>query len=501
MANEKESRSSLKYGSAKRSVVEAQEEKNNKKFRRNTILVVAAIVVLLVASLLINSSIFYTRTNAVTIGDTKYSPAEVSYFFKTTANQVYNRLYQQLGSLASYYMDLNTPLSEQMYSDTQTWADVVLENTLDNMQSVTVYNDAAKKEGRALSEAGRANVDSDVAEMSAAATTNGYSSLDKFLAAYFCKGMTEDLYTELLEKSYLAAEYSEALSASMTYTAEDLSAYYDAHAEEFDAYDYYVYSIGTASAKFEDLDDEAKKEAAHEAAEKIASAASVDEFLALVNEFNGSETTVSMTRNAFDSVVSTYEEWLSDASRKAGDTTVIDTDTNSSALYYVGIDNNDYNVVDMRHILVNAIADENGEYTDEALENAKARAEELLAEWQADPTEEHFSDMANMYSDDGGSNTNGGLYTAIAKNDMVAEINDFLFADGRQVGDTAVVYGSNGSYAGYHVVYYAAVGENLRDLLADNYMRSDDTEAAYEAMKGSNYEVSTGSGMKYANIA
>ena len=47
--------------------------------------------------------------------------------------------------------------------------------------------------------------------------------------------------------------------------------------------------------------------------------------------------------------------------------------------------------------------------TQEALDAAKAEAEDILAQWEAgDKTAESFGALAEEYSDDPGSNTNGG---------------------------------------------------------------------------------------------
>ena len=118
-----------------------------------------------------------------------------------------------------------------------------------------------------------------------------------------------------------------------------------------------------------------------------------------------------------------------------------------------------YPSIDVRHILVMAEQDENGEFTDEAKEASRARAEEILNEWLAgEATEESFAALAEQYSEDPGSSSNGGLYTFVQPGQMVQEFNDFCFAEERQPGDSGIVYGTNGSYAGYHVMYF--VGES-----------------------------------------
>lgn len=119
-----------------------------------------------------------------------------------------------------------------------------------------------------------------------------------------------------------------------------------------------------------------------------------------------------------------------------------------------------YPGVNVRHILVKAVAGEDGTYSDEAKAEAQAKAEEILAEFEAgDKTEESFAALAEQYSEDDGSNTNGGLYENVLAGQMVTEFNDFCFAEGRQAGDTGIVYGDNGYYCGYHVMYFSGEGD------------------------------------------
>ena len=144
--------------------------------------------------------------------------------------------------------------------------------------------------------------------------------------------------------------------------------------------------------------------------------------------------------------------------------------------------------VDARHILIQV--DETDLDTESAtyeadLEarkaEAKAQAEELLAQWQAgDATEDSFAQLANENSSDSGSNTNGGLYEQIVVGSMVEEFNDWCFDASRKPGDTGIVYGDNGSYKGYHIMYF--VGTDTADwkTQAQNQLLSSDYSAWYE---------------------
>ena len=87
--------------------------------------------------------------------------------------------------------------------------------------------------------------------------------------------------------------------------------------------------------------------------------------------------------------------------------------------------------------------------------DAKAIAEDLLAEWQnGEATEESFAELAMRESTDG-SKYDGGLYTKVIQGDMVDAFNDWCFDPSRQPGDTGIVE----TQYGYHVMYF--VGEDI----------------------------------------
>ena len=111
------------------------------------------------------------------------------------------------------------------------------------------------------------------------------------------------------------------------------------------------------------------------------------------------------------------------------------------------------NNVSVRHILITPEGEQDettGDYPEEAWEAAKEKADELYALWQEDPTEDNFSTLANENSDDGGSNTTGGLYENFDTDDMVEEFSDWAFDSGRVYGDTGIVKTSYG----YHIMFF-----------------------------------------------
>ena len=186
------------------------------------------------------------------------------------------------------------------------------------------------------------------------------------------------------------------------------------------------------------------------------------------------------------SAMAIYKDWV--MSRPAvGEASVqaTDSETGFYVVAFIDYSDNDYNMAQVRHILVKAEADENGEYTEQAKAQALSRAQELLEQWKSgEATEESFAQLATEHSEDAGSSANGGLYDNVMKRQMVEEFDAFCFG-GHKSGDTAIVYGESDSYAGYHVMYYVGEGENARDYIAANDMRNADVQTWMEELVSS----------------
>ena len=494
----------------KKAAAAAEEAKKNKKFYRNCIIFVVVLAILVAASAFITSDYKTTKTTAIEIGDTKYSPAEFSYYYRSLVSTTYAELAQSYGDLAAYMLNTGTSLEEQtaMYGDgTESWAQYFYDEAIVSMTNATVLYDAAIAEGYTLDEEANASIDEDIEYYRQTALSNGYETLDAFLALNFCEGFDEEMLREVAEKQYLAAAYSSDLDASFSYTEDEKEAYYGEHKDTFDFVKYHIYFVGTSLEQFSELADEEKSAAAHEAAEAIIDAASGAQFVKNVQNFvpeaskaSYEDETATLGIAQGGNLADAYKDWLLDSARAEGDTTVIDIDGGSYALMFLSRNDNHYNLVDVRHILISAEADENGAFTEEALAEAKAEAERIYALWQEDPTEDNFAALAAEYSMDDGSKANGGLYREVYQDYMVEEFNDFLFNEGNKPGDTGIVYGTNGNYAGYHVMYYSADGELFSSALAEASLRAEDYNAVVSE-KAESYEIVIGDGMKNVNLA
>lgn len=126
--------------------------------------------------------------------------------------------------------------------------------------------------------------------------------------------------------------------------------------------------------------------------------------------------------------------------------------------------------VNVRHILVypegaDSATIRTETFSEEAWAAGEAKANEIYELYLAgDLTEESFAALANEHSADGGSNTNGGLYTEVEQGRMVPEFDAWCFDPARKPGDTAVVKTS----LGFHVMYFSG-----SRVLYPDYARQD----------------------------
>ena len=494
-------------GTDKKTLAQEKEAREKAKSNRRWTLGTIAVVLVVALVLLLNSGIVYKMT-AFTVGGKNYNTAEVNYRY---ANQYYS-FANQYGSYASLF-GLDTSggirgLDKQPCSmiDGGTWKDYFLDSARQEMIHATILGKYAADNGISLNDEDYAQIDSAFEGLEEQAKSLGYASGDHMLAANYGTGVNQKLIHTAYEESMLASKAAKALTDSFTYTDAQLEEKYLSYEGANDFFDYaYCYvsaervettdADGNTSSNVTDETVAAAAEKASAIADTYKKAAGDSPAARLINAAASEDQSGSQQTHVQGSSVPAAD-WMLDASRKSGDVTVYPDENGCYVVVYLSRDDNNYNTVNVRHILVKAEADADGNYTDEAKAAAKARAEEILAEFESgDKTEDNFAALANEYSEDTGSNTNGGLYENVAKGQMVEEFDAFCF-DSHKPGDTGIVYGESGSYAGYHVMYYVGEGMRYCDYIADSDLRNTDAEAWIEAAAEANPS-KDGFGMKF----
>ena len=512
-SQDKKKRTQQRAEGTERRQVAAQKESAEKKKERIRWTLGGILVALLIIGILVgNSSLFY-RQSALKVGDETFSAAQVNYY----ANTAYQNWYSQYGSMMQYMgLDQTQPIKSQPYSmgdEYETWGDYFIANAKESIKQIVAMSEAAKAEGMELTEDELNSIDEQIEQIKSSAKDSGFGSGAKYLQALFGQGVTENLVRQEMQRSMLASDYATAKQESFTYTADELSKEYKAHANDYDVFNgmYYYVAAETVEVEGEGEDAEPTQETTEETmaeakkvADEIEKAVAeadakdkADAFTKAVAELGEpvaetdsegnetGETTPAEPQKMEDLVGSSlgyqaFAEWMQDAARKAGDSTVYEQEDSG---YYVVLfqsrETEDYNTVNVRHILVRPVdADGDSAISDEEKAVAEATMNDIKAKWEAgEQTEDAFAALANEYSEDPGSNSNGGLYENVYKNQMVEEFNDFCFADGRKAGDVDVVYNEN---TGYHLIYFVGEGMAYTDYVAQNLLRSEDFSAWQE---------------------
>ena len=436
----------IEAGTDKRTKAAAEEAAKRRK-TNITYTVVAVILVIFFAFIFTYNSTFPTRhTTAVTIDGEEYTAAQLNYYY----SNAYTNFYNNYGAYISYglFFDTSTSLGDQMYAEDVTWRDFFIQSAVDNMTQIQILNDAAEAAGFTLSEEDQASYESTIESLENSWADLGYSSLKQYLNINFGKGVDMDMVKEELYRTQVASAYSQYLYDSYSYTSEELAAYYAEHADENDVISY-VYAV--------DYDGVMDTDAA------AAELNGTDE-LTFTSYMETNYPDVSVSSLSYDgqNLPTGYSEWLLDAARVPGDATAVEVEGYNYVVMFLDRNTNDYHPADFRHILVKAEdTDGDGAFSEEEIAAAAEEAQAIYDEWKAGAaTEDSFAELANTYSDDGGSNTTGGLYESVS--------------EARQPGDTEVISYDGSNYTGTHVVFY--VGEDdapYSETLADTAMRTD----------------------------
>ena len=497
-------------------------QKEAKKTNLYTIAFVVVMAAILVVAIVVGvnqtitaNGIREKNTVALTVGDHEISNAELNYFYIDAVNNFYS----SYGSYASMFgLDVTKPLDEQVVDEETglTWADDFLTSAKSNAQAVYAIADAAEAAGFSLSQEELTEIEYQINNLNTYATLYGYSDGDAYLKAYYGNGASIKSYTEYCKLTSLSDAYYTAYGESLTYEDAELRA---AEAENYNAYSSYTFNTyymstskflegGTTDEEGNTTYSDEEKAASVTAAEAAAQSLVSDEITSVealdaaiaalsVNEGTSASSTV-YEDTLYSSVSSIYADWLTDEARVEGDkayfantSTSTDEEGNETTttsgyyvVYYIGTNDNTFNLANVRHILITpAHNHEDGEthddgetYSAEELAAAKATAEEILAQWKAgDATEDSFAALANEKSADG-DGTTGGLYENVYPGQMVTNFNDWCFDESRKAGDTGIVE----SDYGYHVMYYVGDSEyTYRDYQIENELRSADLSAWY----------------------
>lgn len=390
--------------------------------------------------------------SAVVVDGEELTVSDASYYYASVRNLSANSSY-------SGY-DSSVDAREQQYTEGKTWHDYFLETALDYMKESVSLAHAAEQAGF-----------DGTSEMDAAESSNlsmvdlyaGYSGVTRaqYLESMFGEYMSEEAFIRCVRRDALASAYQQSYSDSLTYSAEDLKAAYDADPDAYCSVDieYVLFQTGLSS----DASDE-EKEAAMESARADAEAVLAAYEGGSTFEESAGDGTYRHTTHADRSVTSDMLVWAFDADRVSGDTTVVPHSSGYYAVLFHSRSRDDYHPVTVRHILV----------------EDEQTAEELLAEFNdGEKTESDFATLAATESTDTGSASNGGLVSNMRLGAYVQPFEDWSFDPSRQSGDTGIVE----SEYGFHVMYFVETNSlPYWEYKATNTLKNEAVEEWYSGI-------------------
>ena len=474
-----------------------------KKKIRNAAIAAAACIIAL-AVIVPNLAFTKRWATAATIGDTRISTAEFSYSYISSFYTYYNTMVSYVGQ---QYVGISTAksLRNQDMSADQTYSEYFCETALEQLKQMIVLSEEEEKNGFKLSDEKQKEYEAAMKAVDEAAEKQNMSA-DKYLKRIYGLGVNREVVDKMTYRAYLATAYQDMITEGFEYTEKQLEDYYKENKNTFDKLTLRYQKFGvaaatedTAAVTYEDAKKQAETffqkvkdaDSFSAAALELAKQKAEDPDKVTTENTLKTDTTYSSLKSANEALA----DWATDSRRKEGDCEIIDAGEDVG--YYVAYmitpaHRDDYNTVDMRHILI-SLSSEDAKDSDKKAEALK-KAQKLLDEWKkGEATEESFAELADKNSDDGAE---GGLYEKVYKGYMVEEMEKWLFDEERKAGDCEVVYTED---YGYHVVYFVGENDPYWMVRVENTMRNNDYNDFFDKAS-ENYPVTTSKlGIWYRN--
>jgi len=497
----------------------------------------AVVVVILVAALLLwSNNPFKKQPVAMTVNGQDFTLPEVAFYYNNMRQ--YESMMANWGasSFSPYLPDnaqLRIAAQEAGVDDNgnqieaveaQTFEQYFSEAAIMELESTTIWYNAAVAAGAStLSAEAKAEIDASMRQIDVVCRQNSIS-MATYFRQVFGEGMNKSLYISMMEKGYIADAYNKAFTSSHEVSDDEIMGYYNENKNTYDLVSYNVFFVdGTPEEKLDNEDNVIDSTDAEITAAMRVAKATGDEVVAAVESGTsfydaalihdlGSDAILNesyylKSKQTMSVINGSIAEWLYAANRNSDDVTCIESTSGYYVVQFLDRLRDDVTTASIRHILIYAesteyAVDENGVETafdseslaegeekpatilkpsEEQWAAARAEIDRIEQEWlDAGGSEETFAELANKYSDDGGSNTLGGLYEGGKPGSFVPNFDDWVFAAGRVTGDYGIVQ-NDGDYFGCHLIYYVGDGQPEWMIAIGNTLKANASQAWYDA--------------------
>jgi hypothetical protein len=500
--------------SGKRGARIEKEQLERKKTRKKATIVVIIVALLVAVSVFANSNFVRRSFPAVNVAGVNFSATEFEFFHSIAVIDYLNMIESEWGEMAQMMLpDRGLSFADQTNPMTgETWADTFYNLAIEMMTEVTLINLAADEVNFVLPDEDRAMLEMQIDQMRMFAPFQGFPDFASFIRFSYSMSMNERMFIESMEFLARAQAFAAHTSDSFTFTQTELDAEYDTNRDDLDLFIFRTFTVTPETLVIGDFDSaeeflEAQEVAQEEARERIEGIISrinsEDDFIFEAREYDEEmfyEADSTMGQAVGMALDHIFSEWLAAPERVHGDVTSIESNVPdgfggetfvSTILFFIERNDNNYNMIDMREIFFSResileqvefeITDEE-EFFDSIDVILEERAVEVLrALVAAGSTEGAFIELVAEHSD---GFVEGGLHTQVAKTNIgwgetvpAREIVDWLFEEGRQVGDFELIRSDE---LGYHIVFVSGFGDLYRDFVAEARLRS----SAFEEWRG-----------------
>ncbi len=458
------------------------------------------------------------------------SIAEYEYYYMRSYNSLrYQAQYYQYYQNTSIGYDTSLPPDQQTQTTTDddgneiTWVEKLHDDTINLIQMHKAYYNEAVKKGLKLTEADKAYIDTQIDSLREEASNAGGSSSDSenqvsySLNAYLRKvyggSVNERFLRKQLKIQILAQKYytERTKEIAAAYEQSDIDAEYKKDTATYDLVTFRAYTFSTTELTQEDDETDDAFKARQTKADAEVKKNANDFYNAVTNEATFSAKATELNKDTEDYDVdentkytmlqstitqgfsSDVAEWLFNSTTKDGAKKLFSDDDEGKYIVVLAVKGpHQEQTVTARHILFSTTDDStNSELSDEEKAQKKKDAENALKEYNdGAKTEDSFAALANKYTEDSGSSSNGGLYENIYPGQMATAFNNWIFDSSRKPGDVELVETSYG----YHIIYFvAADGTDYYDSVIRSSKASKDIETeAKELLAGDDYKVGFG---------
>ncbi len=481
--------------------------------------VLAVVIVLGVLSAygIYSSGMIQRNTIAAESEHYEVTAAMMTYFFNATYQTYVNGGFSQ-------YMGLDTSkaLSEQKYTDNETWFDYIMKATKREVQETLVLAEGAYDLGLELSDEDKAEIKELLGNFDTYAANYNVTT-QYYIKNVYGASVTKKDVEKCLELSYRAELYHDHMMAQYEFSEEDWNKYFDENNSTFLKVDYLSYTFEpqeddedkdeetTAAGEETTTDSDTAKEDASTAlkpyVDKLAATKNADEFYACVRSYltdvvyaDKDEEALKAESIDIDSMVdkcltegkvksgdSDFTKWAYDDGRAPYDVFTDEHDHDDhhdytvymilpadedSDLDYACMYRDTYRLKNYRYIPVKLSASENDQ------ETARTTAEAILAEYNDKGTEEAFAELASRdkYGD---GRYEGGLIENADYKALSEKVDEWAFDSARQPGDTYMEFVEND---GYYILYFSGEGAVKWQYNADNALKNTQYGEEYEAI-------------------